>query len=84
MKPCDLAAGLAATGIGAAAEQRERESLYIPRPRRAGDRKLFHDFMDEFAFVEFVTCTKGLTAGTYFLKFTAGGPGDYTAPFDVK
>jgi transcriptional regulator len=57
----DLIAGLSLAGIGNAAEQSEQGSgqgsLYIPRPHLVEDRKLLHDFMDEFAFVELVTCS---------------------------
>jgi transcriptional regulator len=53
----DLVAGLAATGLGTAAEEREHQSLYIPRPHLVEDRKLLHDFMDEFPFVELVTAS---------------------------
>jgi transcriptional regulator len=55
MKRRDLAAGLALAGFGVAAEPQGQESLYIPRPHLVEDRKLLHDFMDEFAFVELVT-----------------------------
>jgi transcriptional regulator len=61
MKRRDLVAGLALAGfevtaeVGAAAEQREPESLYVPRAQLVEDRKFLHDFMDEFSFVELVT-----------------------------
>lgn len=61
MKRRDLVAGLALAGfemtaeVGIAAEQREAESLYIPRAQLVEDRKFLHDFMDEFSFVELVT-----------------------------
>ena len=57
MKRRDLVAGLALAGLGNAAEEREQASLYIPRPHLVEDRKLLHDFMDEFSFVELVTCS---------------------------
>jgi transcriptional regulator len=57
MKRRDLVAGLAVAGMAAAAEQREQESLYIPRPHLVEDQKLLHDSMDEFPFVELVTCS---------------------------
>jgi transcriptional regulator len=57
MKRRDLVAGLALAGMGNAAEQHEQESLYIPRPHLVEDRKLLHDFMDEFPFIELVTCS---------------------------
>lgn len=55
MKRRDLVAGLALAGIGGAAEQQVPESLYIPRAHLVEDRKLLHEFMDEFSFVELVT-----------------------------
>jgi transcriptional regulator len=63
MKRRNLVAGLALAGfevtteVGAAAEQREPESLYIPRTHLVEDRKFLHGFMDEFPFVELVTCS---------------------------
>jgi transcriptional regulator len=53
----DLMAGLALAGMGAGAEQHEPGSLYIPKPHLVEDRKLLHDFMDEFPFVDLVTCS---------------------------
>jgi len=35
-------------------------SLYIPKPNRVQDRKLLHDFMDEFSFVDLVTTDPSL------------------------
>jgi transcriptional regulator len=35
-------------------------SLYIPKAQLVEDRKLLHDFMDEFPFVELVTAAPGL------------------------
>jgi transcriptional regulator len=32
-------------------------SLYIPKPQLVADRKLLHDFMDEFSFVDLVTAS---------------------------
>jgi len=55
MKRRDLMAGLALAGMADAAGEDGQESLYIPRPQLVEDRKLLHDFMDEFAFVELVT-----------------------------
>ncbi len=63
MKRRDLVAGVALAGfggtaeVGAAAEKREPESLYIPPTHRVEDLKFLHDFMDEFSFVELVTCS---------------------------
>jgi len=57
VKRRDLVAGLAIGPMGAAGGQQrhERESLYIPAHHRVEDRRLLHDFMDEFPFVELVT-----------------------------
>ena len=55
MKRRDLVAGLAFVGMGTAADQGQQQSLYIPRSHLIEDRKLLHDFMDEFSFVELVT-----------------------------
>jgi transcriptional regulator len=63
MKRRDLVAGLALAGfevtaeVGGAAEQREPESLYIPRTQLVEDRNFLQDFMDEFPFVELVTAS---------------------------
>ena len=57
MKRRDLVAGLALAQVGAAAGQHMPESLYIPKPHLVEDRKLLHDFMDEFSFVDLVTCS---------------------------
>jgi transcriptional regulator len=63
MKRRDLVAGLALAGFevtaetGAAAQQSESESLYIPQTQLVEDQELLHDFMDEFSFVELVTCS---------------------------
>jgi transcriptional regulator len=35
-------------------------SLYIPKPQNVDDRKLLHDFMDEFSFVDLVTAAPGV------------------------
>jgi transcriptional regulator len=47
--------GLALAGSTAQAQERPSETLYIPQPHLVKDRKLLHDFMDEFAFVDLVT-----------------------------
>ncbi len=63
MKRRDLVAGLALAAfevtaeVGEAAEQREPESLYIPRTQLVEDRNFLQDFMDEFPFVELVTAS---------------------------
>ncbi len=58
MKRRDLFASLALAGfeMSTAAAQGEPESLYIPRAHRVEDRQFLHDFMDEFSFIELVTC----------------------------
>jgi transcriptional regulator len=60
MKRRDLFAALALAGVGTADEPAGRESLYIPQPHRVEDRKFLQDFMDEFSFVELVTCSPGI------------------------
>lgn len=74
MKRRDLAAGLALAGLGVAAEQPAQESIYIPKPHRVEDRKLLHDFMDEFAFIELVTASPEIriTHIPVFLDRSAG------------
>jgi transcriptional regulator len=56
----DVLAGLAATGMEARAQQSDAGSLYIPQPHLVKDRKLLHDFMDEFAFADLVTAAPGI------------------------
>ena len=51
----DLLLGLAAAAGALDGEQTERESLYIPKAHLVEDRKLMHDFMEEYAFVSLVT-----------------------------
>ena len=64
MKRRDLLAGLALTSVDAKAQTGAAEaaaaSLYIPKPQLVEDRRLLHDFMDEFAFVELVTVSPAL------------------------
>ena len=57
MKRRDLLAGLALAGMKLEAQQHNLESLYIPQAHLVKDRKLLHDFMDEYSFVELVTST---------------------------
>ena len=52
-------AGLASSAAPILAQQ-SPESLYIPKSHVVEDRKLLHDFMDEFAFVDLVTATPTL------------------------
>jgi transcriptional regulator len=64
MKRRDLLAGLALAGVDAGAQSGAAEvpgeSLYIPKPQVVEDRRLLHDFMEEFAFVELVTVAPSL------------------------
>jgi transcriptional regulator len=60
MKRRDLLAGLAIGGMQLEAQPQTRESLYIPKPQLVEDRKLLHNFMDEFAFVDLVTSSPTL------------------------
>jgi transcriptional regulator len=55
MKRRDLLSGLAIGGVQLGAQPHSRESLYIPKPHLVEDRKLLHNFMDEFPFVDLVT-----------------------------
>lgn len=56
MKRRDLLAGLAVAGLDLEAQPAHSpESLYIPKPQLVDDRKLLHDFMDEYSFVDLVT-----------------------------
>jgi transcriptional regulator len=60
MKRRDVFAGFALAASGAAFQQPETESLYIPKTHRVDDRAFLHDFMDEFAFVDLVTATPSI------------------------
>jgi len=55
----ELLTGLAMASVEAEAQSGApagaEESIYIPQAHRVDDRRLLHDFMDEFAFVELVT-----------------------------
>jgi transcriptional regulator len=51
----NLLAGMTAASLNAQAPASGQHSLYIPKAHLVEDRKLLHDFMDEFAFVELVT-----------------------------
>lgn len=57
MKRRDVFAGLATVASGAALEQPQTQSLYIPKPHRVDDLALLHEFMDEYSFVDLVTAT---------------------------
>jgi len=62
MKRRSMLAGLAAAGVDLEAQTNSSaaESLYIPKPQLVEDRKLLHDFMDEFSFVDLVTSEPSL------------------------
>jgi transcriptional regulator len=60
MKRRDLLSGLAMAGMEPEAQQHPLESLYIPKPHLVEDRKLLHDFMDEFPFADLVTSSPAL------------------------
>lgn len=44
----------------AAAKQPSHDSLYIPKAHLVEDRKLLHDFMEDYAFVDLVTAAPGI------------------------
>ena len=48
---------MALAATAAEAEQPERESLYIPKAHLVEDRKLMHDFMEDYPFVSLVTAS---------------------------
>jgi transcriptional regulator len=60
MKRRDLFAGLALAATASQGQQPSPESLYIPKAHLVEDRKLLHDFMDDFAFVNLVTATPSI------------------------
>jgi len=70
----DLLLGLAFAAGAAEAEQPQRESLYIPKAHLVEDRKLMHDFMEDYAFVALVTAapTIRITHIPVLLNRTAG------------
>src|SRR5947209_1072036 len=74
MKRRDLLTGLGLAVMDLEAQQHVAESLYIPKPQLVEDRKLLHDFMDEYAFVELVTASPGvrITHVPVFLDRDAG------------
>jgi transcriptional regulator len=51
----DLLSSLVFAAVTAEAQEPPPPSLYIPNAHRIDDRKLLHDFMEEFAFVDLVT-----------------------------
>lgn len=56
----DLAALFALAGVELDAQPESSGSLYIPKAQNVADRKLLHDFMDEFSFVDLVTAGPGI------------------------
>jgi transcriptional regulator len=59
----DLLSSLAITALGAEAQEpgpAAAASLYIPQAHLVEDRKLLHDFMEEFAFADLITSTPAL------------------------
>jgi transcriptional regulator len=78
----EMLAGLAVGGCGLLGHEQAGidPSLYIPKAHLVEDRKLLHDFMDEYPFVDLVTSSSALsithipvvldrTAGAYGLIF---------------
>jgi transcriptional regulator len=57
-----MLAGMAAVGFNLEAQMNSpsAQSLYIPKPQLVEDRKLLHDFMDEFSFVDLITSEPSL------------------------
>jgi len=56
----DLLAGLAFGALPSDTPPADASSLYIPKPHLVEDRKLLHDFMEEFAFVNLVTASPSI------------------------
>jgi transcriptional regulator len=56
----DLLSTLAAGALVTEAQEPAPASLYIPQAHMVEDRKLLHDFMDEFAFVDLITVSPTL------------------------
>ena len=75
MKRRDLLSGLAMAGMELEAQQHSlRVPLYIPKPHLVEDRKLLHDFMDEFPFADLVTSSPTLRI-THVPVFLGSRPG---------
>ena len=74
-----MLAGMVAAGFDLEAQMNPStpESLYIPKAQLVEDRKLMHDFMDEFSFVDLVTAEPALriTHIPVVLDHTAGKDG---------
>ena len=74
-----MLAGMVAAGFDLEAQMNPStpESLYIPKAQLVEDRKLMHDFMDEFSFVDLVTTEPALriTHIPVVLDHTAGKDG---------
>ncbi len=75
MKRRDLLAGLAMAGVQLEAQDNPG-SLYIPKAQLVEDRKLLHDFMDEFSFVDLVTATPAIRI-THIPVILARSAGNY-------
>jgi len=79
MKRRSMLAGMVAAGFDLEAQTNSSpaESVYIPKPQLVEDRKLIHDFMDEFSFVDLVTSepTLRITHIPVVLDRTAGKNG---------
>jgi Transcriptional regulator len=77
MKRRDLFTGLALAAGASQGQQPSPESLYIPKAHLVEDRKLLHDFMDDFAFVNLVTAAPSIriTHIPVLLDRTAGAYG---------
>jgi transcriptional regulator len=74
-----MLAGMVAAGFDLEAQTSSSpaESVYIPKVQQVEDRKLMHDFMDEFAFVDLITTepTLRITHIPSVLDRTAGKDG---------
>jgi len=64
----DLLSSLVFAAVSAEAQESAppTPSLYIPNAHRVDDRKLLHDFMEEFAFVDLITAPPLHIAGIDF------------------
>ena len=81
MKRRDMLSGLAMAGMELEAQEHPSESLYIPKPHLVEDRKLLHDFMDEFPFAKSVICRPALPIRPpVFLDRTSAGSNTATLP----
>src|SRR3981081_2830357 len=60
MKRRDLIAAFALASTAAEGQQPSGETLYIPKAHLVADRKLLHDVMDDYAFVDLVTAVPSI------------------------